>query len=185
MNFIRKIIVLFLLTHLVASAILHRPLVWLCKYSGKDNYFWSKVAFWAGIGFCIPGVFGLFNLVAVYFIASTMVPGMFFYLPSVANKMRKSDGESLPIEIIAIPSVIIGHLWNMGLFGFFIAIGEHSFFGIGTFAGFLFNYTATCFLIDPQNGGKSLFKRASERIKKAIQATKERLGSEGAMPQPV
>ncbi len=185
MNFIRKIIVLFLLIHVVASAILHRPLVWLCTYSGKDNYFWSKATFWTGVAFCIPGVFGLLNLVAVYLIASTIMPGIVFYLPSVANKMRKLDGESLPIEIIAIPSVIIGHIWNISLFGLFILLGDHSFYAIGTFVCFVLNYTATCFLVDHQSGGKSLLKRASERLRSLALKAKDKLGSNDALPQPV
>ena len=185
MNFLRKIIVLFLLTHLVASTVLHKPLVWLCKYSGKDNYFWAKVAFWIGIGLCISTIRGVLFVLNIYVIIPQMLLGVGFYLPSVANKFRKANGESVPIEMALVLPLAFGHIFTLGLSLFFMIILGSTTSDFMNFAGYALSYTSVCFLVDREDGGKSLLKRASERSRSLAHKAKDKLGSNDALPQPV
>lgn len=186
LKFLLIFVLAIMLIHEFASRILHRPLVWLCKYSGKDNFFWAKVTFWAGISLCILGISGVFFLLWAYAILPLIDIGRIFFLPKVANKLREIDGDQLPVEVIAIPQIIFLHVVNIiALVLLVLSIGKFSFSDVITPCGYLLSYVSICFLLDRQSGGKSLFKQASERLKILAQNAKEKFGSGEALPQPI
>lgn len=185
MDFLRKFIVLFLLIHVVTSTVLHRPLVLLCKYSGKDNYFWAKCAFWTGAALCMVTISGVIFLLVAYVVVPNMILGKSFFLPSVANKFRQSEGESVPIEMALVLPLAFAHVFNIGFLLFLMPIGDVAILDFARLVGYILSYTSVCFLVDRQSGGKSLFKRASERLKRFAQKTREKLGSDDVLPQPI
>lgn len=187
MRFLQKILLALLLIHVTATRVFHFPLAWLCKVSGRDNYFWAKVMFWISLPLCISAGWGVTFLVFCWIVIPIFNTGKVFYLPAVANKMRSLDGELFPIEMVSLPQLIFHHIFNFSVMAMFLllTVTHASAFDFATITGYLLSYMSVCFLLDRQSGGKSLFKRVSERLKKTVQAAKEKLGSEDALPQPV
>lgn len=187
MDFLRKVISVFLLIHLAAAIVFHLLLVWLCKISGRDNYFWAKAAFWISLPLCVSAGWGVWFLLFGWIIIPGLTTGKVFYLPGVANKLRALEGDRFPIEMIVFPQLVFHHIVNFAVMGTFVLLtpANASLFDFFTVTGYLMSYMSICFLTDRQSGGKSLFKRVSERLKKAVQASKERLGGNEALPQPI
>lgn len=187
MRFLQKILLALLLIHVTAASAFHFPLVWLCKVSGRDNYFWAKVAFWISLPLCISAGWGVYFLLFGWIFTPLISTGRFFYLPAVANKMRALDGDRFPIEMICLPQLIFHHIVNFGVMTtvLLLTLSATSAFDFVTITGYLLSYMSICFLLDRQSGGKSLFKRASERLKRFAQKTEEKLGSDDVLPQPI
>ncbi len=187
MRFLQKILLALLLIHVTAASAFHFPLVWLCKVSGRDNYFWAKVLFWISLPLCVPAGWGMWFLFFGWIIMPLINIGKFFYLPAVANKMRALDGDRFPIEMVCLPQLIFHHIFNFGVMTalLLLNVSNASAFDFVTITGYLLSYISVCFLIDRQSGGKSLFKRTSERLKRFAQKTREKLGSDDVLPQPI
>lgn len=185
----RKLLVLlilpFVLLTVATRGTLHYLLVFLCKYSGRDNYFWAKVMFWIAVILSFMTIGGFLLILFAYIILPS-VRGVSFYLPSVAEKFRKSeDSGALPIEAASIPSMLSLHVWSILIWVLFRLVEGVGLLEIVRLAGFLTSYAALHFLLDKQSGGKSLFKRASESLSKLPHKAKEKLGSDDVLPQPI
>lgn len=173
-----------MLVHETTSIHVVRPiLVRLCNCSGKDNYFWSVATFWVSLAILLVSGFIIIPLI-LYILAPLIMIGSTFFPPRFAEKLKKSEGNVMPIEVLYVR--IQGASLLVIVFSCALSlVWFHDVRSIMEVLGYVLTYISLCFLIDRQSGGKSLVKRAKEKARNTSKNLQEKTGSDTGLPQPI
>ncbi|MBI3494860.1 hypothetical protein HY004_02665 [Candidatus Saccharibacteria bacterium] len=173
-----------MLVHETVSIHVVRPiLVRLCNCSGKDNYFWSVATFWVSLAVLLMSGFIMIPLI-LYIVAPFIMIGSTFFPPRFAEKLKKSEGSVMPIEMLYVK--IQGASLLVIVFSCALSlVWFHDVRSILEVLGYVLTYMSLCFLIDRQSGGKSLVKRAKEKARNTSKNLQGKTGSDTGLPQPI